>query len=277
MENNRSRIPDQNQALFIIVITGAMIIFGAMISILLGLQKSQFLLIEGMTILPALVYAIRKKFSLVETFRLKAIQPNILITSILLGLALSVLADEADRLIAIFFPMPDAFQDILKQAMEFNGAAELISLVFSAVILAGVCEEMLFRGFVQKSFEHAFDVTKAIMLTSLIFAVVHLNPWWTIQIIIFAIFLGVMAWKSDSIYPSIIAHSTNNALALIFSNVEDADISWYLSGDHVDPFVIIAALIVMVIGFQQFYRYCDEQKRQISQSPHDQDWNHSIR
>jgi len=277
MENNKPRIPNQNQALLVVILTGAMIIFAAMISILLGLQKSQFLLIEGMTILPALVYAIRKDFSLVETFRLKTIQPNIIITSIFLGFALSVLADEADRLVAIFFPMPDAFQEMLKQAMEFSGTAEFTSLVFSAVVLAGICEEMLFRGFLQKSFEHAFDVTKAIMLTSLIFAVVHLNPWWTIQIIVFAIFLGVMAWKSDSIFPSIIAHSINNAMALVFWNVKDTDISWYLSGDHVNPFIIIAAIIVMVIGFQQFYRYCDEQKRQISSGPHDQDWNHSIR
>lgn len=279
MENSSPqypKIPNQNQALLVIILTGGLIFFAGFLTIILGLKKSQFLLIEGLTILPALIFVIKGEFSLHHTFRLKTINMKIVITSVVIGFALSVLADEADRLVAMIFPMPDAFMDILKETMKISSTGELIIIVLSAVVFAGICEELLFRGFLQKSLERSFDTTKAIMLTSLIFAIIHMNPWWTIQIILLAVFLGVMAWKSDSIFPSIIAHSINNGLALIFANTEEANIGWYFTGNHVNPLIIFAAILTIFFGFQQFYRYCDEHNNEQILRSQRKDWDTPI-
>lgn len=221
------------------------------------------MLAEALIILPAFIYVKYKGYSRVKTFRLNKINSDIFLSSVFIGLSLAIVSDELDRLIALFFPMPDFFERAIIQSLTIHGISDLFVVLSSSVFFAVICEELLFRGFVQTSFENTFDVTKAIMLTALIFAIIHMNPWWTIQIIIVAIFLGVMAWKSDSILPSMIVHGTNNALGVLFINMSETSFSWYLYKDHVHPIILVLALSGLFYGVKLFYRNCDENKQTI--------------
>ncbi|MBD3289417.1 CPBP family intramembrane metalloprotease [candidate division KSB1 bacterium] len=258
-DNNTSALyPTQKQALAVVLITMLLTFILGIFGMLLGLHRTELFLVEIFTIVPALIFVYRKNLSPIRVFRLRAVNKNIIFSAVLIGLTLSVLSDEADRLINQIFPMPEAVVETLKQAIQINTWWEFILIGFSAVILASVCEEMLFRGFLQTSFENSFDVTKAVMLTALLFGIVHFNPWWTIQLIIFGIFLGVLAWKSKSIIPSMVVHGINNGLSLIFHNTDEKNIEWYLWKDHVDPYIILIAAVVFIYGFKLFYSYCEE-------------------
>ena len=92
-------------------------------------------------------------------------------------------------------------------------------LLFTAVaIIAPIGEEILFRGFLQQYLEKYWkDITKSILLIALFFAIIHLNPFWFVQIYILGIVLGFLAWRTNSIIPSLILHSLNNTAALILS------------------------------------------------------------
>lgn len=74
---------------------------------------------------------------------------------------------------------------------------------------------------------------------------------------IFGIILGVIAWKSDSIIPSIIIHAINNSVALLITNINPKNFDWYLYKDHVSIPILITAILATVFGFKLFYQFCD--------------------
>ena len=85
-----------------------------------------------------------------------------------------------------------------------------IMLMMSSVV-AGICEETGYRGFLQVPLEKKYGPASAILVTSIIFTSIHLSKAWAYPIIphIFfaSVLLGILAYKSGSLIPGIIGHS----------------------------------------------------------------------
>ena len=94
------------------------------------------------------------------------------------------------------------------------------------------------------------DITKAVLVTSLLFAFIHMNSYWFIQIYLLGIFLGYLSWKCGSIIPSLILHSINNAAAILLSFTEIDVESFYLWKGHLSPIIILVALYLFFYGFR---------------------------
>ncbi len=255
-EHEITTYPSIRQVIVVIVLTlGAIFILG-LIGTMFGAAKELFLL-EAVVILPALIFTFKKKFSAVTLFRLRGVNFRVALISMIIALGIAVVTDEIDRIVQVFFPMPDAIRQSIEAALKIESTTDLIIIVLSTVVFAAIVEELLFRGFAQTSFEYHFDVTKAVMSSALLFAVVHFNPWWLIQVIIIGIILGVMAWKSNSIVPPIIVHFINNSLALVFVNLPPEQLKWYLHGNHVQIPIVLAGIIATFWGMKSFYEYTE--------------------
>jgi len=255
-EQTSDQYPQIWQVIVVIIVTLVIILGLGVIGTLAGARVELFLL-EAFIALPAVAFALYRKFPLVKLFRLRLVNRRTIVASLMLGLAVPIVLDEVDRIVQIFFPMPEAIKQALEASLKFNTTGELLIIIFSAVFLAAIMEELLVRGFVQTSFESHFDVTKAVMSSALIFTIIHFNPWWSIQVMIIGIILGVMAWKSDSVIPPMILHFMNNAIALIFSNATPESYQWYLYKDHVSIPIVVSALVFSVYGMKLFYRSCE--------------------
>lgn len=252
----QSNYPQIKEVFVILAVTIAVTFTVAVLVALLGARTELFLL-EGLLIIPALLYLIIKRYPIQNVFRLRAVNIKPLGISAIIGVAITIVTDEIDRLIQLVLPMPDAIRQILEASLKINSVSDFIIITFSAVFLAAVLEELLFRGFVQTSFEHHFDITKAVMSTALIFAFFHFNIWWSIQILIMGVILGVLAWKADSVYPAIVVHFINNGMALLSSNLTPAQMSWYYYRDHVRWPILVAALLAIIYGIRLYYYFCD--------------------
>ena len=86
------------------------------------------------------------------------------------------------------------------------------------------------------------DITRAVLVTSLFFAMIHFNPYWTIQIYLLGVILGFLSWKTKSVIPSIILHSINNGMAFILTVSDEYNVDFYLWGNYVSPVFIIIAI-----------------------------------
>ncbi len=86
--------------------------------------------------------------------------------------------------------------------------AWLVIIMISMV--AGICEEVGFRGYMQGPIEKKYGPLVAIVITSVVFVLVHLHQAWSGPIIIhiFAIsaLFGALAYYSGSLIPGIIGH-----------------------------------------------------------------------
>jgi membrane protease YdiL (CAAX protease family) len=203
---------------------------------------------------------IKKKFPIAEVFRFRPIGWKIAGVSVAIGAGLSVVTDEIDRLVEFILPMPEEIRRSLQDVMTAHSVVDVALLILAVVIVASIAEEMLFRGFLQGALERSMDVTKAVLLSAFIFTLLHFNPWWLIDILIAGVFLGVMSWKSQSLWPCVIVHAVNNGLGIVFVHVDESRMGWYLVGRHVSPIWVALGVGVLWMGFKWFYRTIDEEK-----------------
>jgi membrane protease YdiL (CAAX protease family) len=86
-----------------------------------------------------------------------------------------------------------------------------IAVVISAAS-AGICEETGFRGYMQTPLEGRFGPRWAILISAVMFTLLHLNKGWAglgmIPIVFGAgLLLGTLAWASGSLIPCMIGHT----------------------------------------------------------------------
>ncbi|MFL5262483.1 MAG: type II CAAX prenyl endopeptidase Rce1 family protein [Anaeromyxobacteraceae bacterium] len=86
------------------------------------------------------------------------------------------------------------------------------SLALLAATVAPLCEEAAFRGWILTALRTRHSVRDAIALSTVLFAVMHLDPVRLPALLVLGAVFGWLAWRSGSLWPSIIAHATNNAL-----------------------------------------------------------------
>ncbi len=208
-----------------------------------------FIIGQSFMILPLILFLLSKKEPLIKRLRLNPVSTNTLIYSFVFSLGLIIISDEIDRLIQVFIPAPEYILD-LNNLLQPESVWGFILLFTAVAIIAPIGEEILFRGFLQQYLEKYWkDITKSILLIALFFAIIHLNPFWFVQIYILGIVLGFLAWKTNSIIPSLILHSLNNTAALILSFIDLKKDSFYLLNGHVSPWLIIISVFLIIKGF----------------------------
>lgn len=219
-------------------------------------NKLQLLLGEFIIIVPALIYVKSRPFNFLSVFRLKPVNRSVLLSSTLFSLGFLVIIDELDRLINKFIQMPPEWEELLNFMLKANNFSEWIILILAAVILAGVVEEMLFRGLLQKALEYRFDIIRAIFFSALAFAFFHPAPW-IMQVLLLGLILGFLSWRSDSILPGIILHALNNGYSLLRINIDEKYFKWYEWHNHVNPTILVISIAVSYYSIKWFYNSTD--------------------
>ena len=212
---------------------------------------ASFIVGQSLMVVPLVLYLKFKNLSIIDSVRFKTLKSTTVWSIILFSLGLIILSDELDRIIQFYIPAPEYIVDLnhlLKPESIFDG----FLLFFAIVILAPLGEEIIFRGFLQQILEKEWkDSTRAVLFTALIFSLIHMNPYWFFQIYILGVFLGFLAWKTNSIIAPLILHGLNNFIALLLSLSEPQNNSFYLWNGHVSPWVLILACIGIFFSFRQ--------------------------
>lgn len=113
--------------------------------------------------------------------------------------------DQLDKMVE------QTYGELLKATSVFEASF----VIFVVAIIPALCEEILFRGLVQKSFEQKFKPYFSIFITSLFFGLYHFNPYGLVALVALGFYFGFAAYKSDSIFIPMILHFINNFLAVI--------------------------------------------------------------
>jgi membrane protease YdiL (CAAX protease family) len=108
-------------------------------------------------------------------------------------------------------------EDIGKELGVCNpGIGIAIWAVAAIVVLAPVCEEIFFRGFFYAGLRSRWSLWPSALLSGAVFGLVHAPTGPTAAIPLAGLGVG-LAWlynKTDSIWPCMLAHFLNNALAI---------------------------------------------------------------
>ena len=129
----------------------------------------------------------------------------------ILSIALIVLIEQSGMVVTfriMEFPA-DKFSseyDFIEKVPKWAGW--LVVIMISAV--AGICEEVGFRGYMQAPLEKRYSPLLSIAIVSVVFVLVHLHQAWSgsilLQIFFISVLFGSVAYYSGSLVPGIIAH-----------------------------------------------------------------------
>ena len=118
-------------------------------------------------------------------------------------------------LFEIYQTTEKAINELYTQILGGSGILDCLFALAIGAVIPSIAEESLFRGFYQRSLEEELKPYLAILISGLIFAVVHLNPINFIPLIFIGLYLGVVAYGTKSLLIPILLHFLNNAVAVI--------------------------------------------------------------
>jgi len=91
-----------------------------------------------------------------------------------------------------------------------------VVMIITAVICAPIFEEIIFRGIIQKGLMNkGVKPWKAIVFASIIFGLVHGNPWQLVGAVLLGCVLGLVYYKTKSLLLPMLLHGFNNLCSTI--------------------------------------------------------------
>ena len=163
--------------------------------------------------------------------------------------------------------LESAYNDQVVMLSNLRSLPELILAILIMAFFPAMFEEMFFRGALQNLLIKWWKMpVLAIIVTSLLFSLIHLSVYLFLSRALLGFVLGMMYYKTRNIWVNIIAHFLNNAIAVaqlyaMSRNNKPVDVS------KIDPKVEwwlgIVAIVILFFLFRFLVRYSEKNKMKI--------------
>jgi membrane protease YdiL (CAAX protease family) len=194
-------------------------LFVALGGTLAGIDFRTLIILDelGAILLAPLLVAVLMRFDLREAFFLRSAHWSHYLVAGVAAIPLQIWGGAMQEMVIESLPGSDRWRELLEQALEpllaSDSALDLALLMFGAVVLAGICEELLFRGLMLRLLTLGGRWGGAILVTAFAFSLFHLDIIGLIPRTVMGIYFALLVWRSGSIFPAMLAHGLNNLLA----------------------------------------------------------------
>ena len=134
--------------------------------------------------------------------------------------------------------LPDLMEDTF-----FDMSGEPLG-VLSMALLAPLIEELMFRGAIQGYLMRRFSPWTAIIVSAVVFGVIHMNPQQMAYATLLGIVFGWIYYRTRSLLPVIAGHVLNNSVAVVTMKVWGTEDMQALTAD--DKLVMVPLLLLLV-------------------------------
>ncbi len=184
------------------------------------------LLLSGSLLVLAFLYLPKETLGKILGFKkniLKSIAIGILAWLIIFPF-IFLLSQIIDSLLAYFFKIKNLPNQLAVEYMKnaLKSPSTFILALFSTLVFAPLVEEYLFRGLLQNFLKSYISVSKAILVSSFIFALFHFAPGQKAAnltivscLFIFSLVLGFLYEKYKTLWAPIVLHATFNFLSIL--------------------------------------------------------------
>lgn len=155
-----------------------------------------------------------------------------------------------DGLMSLLDFLPDWLENTFQQLQGNWGG-----IVYIAV-LGPVLEELMFRGAITRELLNRFRPTTAILISGLLFGLIHFNPAQSVAGLLMGILLAWLYYRTRSVVPGIVVHVLNNSLSVWFTlNWPDVDHFAELTGQPAYTALLAGAAVLLVLALWQLTRH----------------------
>ncbi len=103
-------------------------------------------------------------------------------------------------------------------AMILGAEVDLFLALLFVAVTPAICEEVVFRGYLQRNVERRLGAIWAIVVIGLAFGLFHLRFAEFVPLSILGIYLAYIVWVSGSVWTGVLVHLMNNGIAVVVSN-----------------------------------------------------------
>jgi membrane protease YdiL (CAAX protease family) len=112
-------------------------------------------------------------------------------------------------------------------------------LFVALALTPAVCEELLFRGYLQRQVERSWGAMASIVAVGILFGLYHLRPSQAVPLALLGVYMGYAVWATGSLWAGVLVHLLNNGFQVIATEafrrdpsldpavLEGADFPWY--------------------------------------------------
>lgn len=213
-----------------------------------GLIQTQLLVILLPPMLILGIFKLKPK----EVCRFKAPKLKEVALVPFIAISASVIVILIMQVINMLFPFPEQYLEQMPKMFEMSDNFWIQLAVIA--LLPGICEEVLFRGFLIRFYE-GYGKKAAVIISALLFAAFHLDPFRMLPTFLLGLLLGYLTLRSGSILNSMLSHFINNAFALLISTFATSTWFKYIikDSDTVQWWLLIPAAIIFVVSITLFH------------------------
>jgi sodium transport system permease protein len=218
-----------------------------------GLVQTQILIIA----LPVLLILRFLKLKSNEVLRLKTPKLKEMLIIPFIAIPASIVVAILSQLINVIYPFPEKYLEILGELFKMD--LPLWGSFLVVAVAPGICEELLFRGFMLRFFEK-YGVKISIVLSGLMFAAFHLDPFRFVPVFLLGMLLAYLTLRSGSIVNAMILHTLNNGFAVfVMSFAGSKYLQIFLQdGENLKYWVAAPALLILSLAIYYFHKITGE-------------------
>ena len=198
-----------------------------------------------------LLFARLAGFGWQALFQLRTIPPSQAGLAILLGLCLVPWLEAVHYLQGQLGGEAAQLQHRTQSWLQGSNPAWIL---LTMALLPAVCEELLFRGFILNQLLGPETRARAILVSAVLFGVFHRHLLLILPAGLAGILFAVMAYRSRSLAPAILAHFAVNGCGVALSHWQAAASVAWLAGAAPVPAGILAASGIGLIVFGKLLR-----------------------
>lgn len=175
----------------------------------------------------------------------------LLIFPMMFGMML--IAEFTTSLIPISGPVFGEWYKIFAEQME-SISDDTFTVFLLVSFFAPIIEEIIFRGIIQKGLiNKGVKPQTAIVVSALVFGLVHFNPWQFIGAFLLGLVLGVVYFRTKSLLMPMLLHFFNNTIAAILMKFYDTESFSELL--NIPNYIILLAGILIFAVFYYLFMY----------------------
>ncbi len=175
----------------------------------------------GLFALPALLLAWYTKLDVRRTFALRPAHPVQWAGAALVAVAVVPVWQLLQQLQFYCLPPSKATEALLEQqAALLFGDSPLWLMIVVFALLPGICEEILFRGFLMSGLRPKLSAAQTIVAVGVVFGLFHAIAIKVPIISLLGMLLALVCLRTGSIFPAMLVHTANNGLALAATKLD---------------------------------------------------------
>lgn len=158
-----------------------------------------------------------------------------------------ILGSELDNILKIFMSKPEWYKEFIEGLHS-----SFVGFIILTIVMAPILEEIFFRGIIVRGFAENYSNAKAIVVSALLFGLIHMNPWQAIGAFGGGLVLAWLYIETGSLIPCIYAHAFYNGFPEILLRYADINIPGFSSalpeGVYLQPWWFDSAGVGLLIA-----------------------------